>query len=114
MEKDQLGALHLDFKAHYEQMMVENNQFKKRLVEEHQARKELEISNEQRIADMKRTIDARQREIESMQNKMALPIDSDILRMKLQKDLESRHRIELDQKQQENDRLSEQYYEMKR
>lgn len=45
---------------------------------------------------------------------MALPVDSDILRMKLQKDIEGRHRIELDQKQQEIERLSEHYYEAKR
>lgn len=49
-----------------------------------------------------------------MQQRMALPVDSDILRMKLQKDIEGRHRIELDQKLQENERLSEQYYEVKR
>lgn len=101
-------------KVHYEQLLLQNNEFKKRLAEEHHARKELEITHEQRLADLKRTIEARQREIESMQAKMALPIDSDIMRMKLQKDLEGRHRIELDQKQQEIDRLSEQYYEQKR
>ena len=49
-----------------------------------------------------------------MANKMSLPIDADILRMKIQKDMESRHRVELDQKQYESDRLGEQYYEVKR
>ena len=49
-----------------------------------------------------------------MANKMSLPIDADILRMKIQKDMESRHRVELDQKQYEVDRLGEQYYEVKR
>ena len=33
-----------------------------------------------------------------MANKMSLPIDTDIMRMKIQKDIEARHRIELDQK----------------
>ncbi|CDW85959.1 UNKNOWN [Stylonychia lemnae] len=114
IEKDQINALHLDFKAHYDQMVQQNTQFKKRLAEEHHARKDLEISQEQRLNDMKRAIDAKQREIEQMQNKMTLPIDSDIMRMKIQKDIEGRHRIELDQKQQENERMSEQYYESKR
>ena len=49
-----------------------------------------------------------------MANKMTLPIDTDIMRMKIQKDIEGRHRIELDAKQQEVDRLGEQYYEAKR
>ena len=33
-----------------------------------------------------------------MAAKMQLPIDTDILRMKIQKDIESRHRIEIDAK----------------
>lgn len=33
-----------------------------------------------------------------MQAKMTLPIDTDIMRMKIQKDIEARHRIEIDQK----------------
>ena len=45
---------------------------------------------------------------------MALPLDTDILRMKIQKDIDSRHRVELDSKQQEIDRLSEHFYEAKR
>lgn len=49
-----------------------------------------------------------------MAQKMTLPIDTDIMRMKLQKDLEARHRVELDSKQQELDRLNEYYYESKR
>ena len=49
-----------------------------------------------------------------MANKMSLPIDTDIMRMKIQKDIESRHRVELDQRQQELDKVSESYYETKR
>jgi hypothetical protein len=45
---------------------------------------------------MKRTIEGQQREIEQMQQKMTLPIDTDIMRMKIQKDIESRHRADLD------------------
>jgi hypothetical protein len=49
-----------------------------------------------------------------MSQKMTLPIDTDIMRMKLQKDLEARHRVELEGKQQELDRLSDQVFETKR
>ncbi len=49
-----------------------------------------------------------------MTNKMSLPIDTDILRMKIHKDIDSRHRVELDSKQQEIDRLAENFYEAKR
>lgn len=43
-----------------------------------------------------------------------MPLDVDILRMKIQKDIEIRHRVELDNRQQELDRLSEHFYEAKR
>ena len=44
---------------------------------------------------MKRQIEGKQRELENMQTKMALPVDTDILRMKLAKDMEARHRLDL-------------------
>ena len=113
-EKDQYSALYQDFKAHYDQKVSQSNQFQKRLGEEMQAKKELELGLEQRLNDMRRAIEQKQREIDTMANKMSLPIDADILRMKIQKDMESRHRVELEQKQYEVDRLSEQHYEAKR
>ena len=66
------------------------------------------------MGDLRRAIESKQREIESMASKLQMPIDTDILRMKIQKDVEIRHRVELDQKQAEIDRLAEQFYEAKR
>lgn len=63
---------------------------------------------------MRRAIEHKQREVESLATRMQLPIDTDILRMKIQKDIESRTRVELDAKQQEIERLSEHFYEAKR
>jgi hypothetical protein len=60
---------------------------------------------------MKRQIEIKQRDLEGMQAKMALPVDTDILRMKLAKDMEARHRLELETKQQECERVSEHFYE---
>ena len=79
-------------------MRSQSNQFQKRLSEEIQAKKELELTVEERLNDMRRAIEQKQREIDAMANKMSLPIDADILRMKIQKDMESRHRVELEQK----------------
>ena len=56
---------------------------------------------------MRRLVDMKQREMDQMAQKLSLPIDTDILRMKIQKDLEARHRIDLEQKQNENERLSD-------
>lgn len=54
---------------------------------------------EQRIGDMRKAIELKQKEIESLANKVSMPLDVDILRMKIQKDIEMRHRVELDNRQ---------------
>lgn len=45
---------------------------------------------------------------------MQLPVDQDILRMRIQKDLENKYRFELDSKAMELDKVSESYFETKR
>ena len=49
-----------------------------------------------RVNDMKRMLDLKQRELDQMAQKLTLPVDTDILRMKIQKDLEARHRIDIE------------------
>ena len=114
VEKDQINALYDDFRGHYEQIKGQVNTYQKRLGEEIQSRKEIELNLEGRLSDMKRLVDLKQRELDQMAQKLTLPVDTDILRMKIQKDLESRHRIDLEQKLSENERLQDQFYESKR
>ena len=45
---------------------------------------------------------------------MSLPVDQDILRMRIQKDLENKYRFDLDSKQLELEKVSENYFENKR
>ena len=45
---------------------------------------------------------------------MQLPIDTDILRMRLAKDLEAKYRYELESKMQQLERTSDSLYETKR
>jgi len=113
-ERNQISSLYEDHKQHYEAMRQRLTLAERRLAEEATARCDLEFTQEQRMADMKRAIEMKQRELEQMHQKMSLPVDTDILRMKIAKDMESRHRIELETKQQEIDRLSEQFYEARR
>ena len=103
-----------DHKQHYEAIRRRLSLAERRLAEEATARKDIEFNQEARMQEMKRAIELKQRELENMHNKMALPVDTDILRMKIAKDMEARHRIELESKQQEVDRLAEQYYEARR
>ena len=52
--------------------------------------------------------------MDQLAQKVQLPVDADILRMKIQKDLEARHRMDLEQRVQENERLQDEFYETKR
>lgn len=45
---------------------------------------------------------------------MVLPVDTDILKMRIQKDLEGRFRMEIETKLMELERMTEAYYECKR
>ena len=63
---------------------------------------------------MKITLENKQKEIEHLNSKIQLPVDQDILRMRIQKDLENKYRFELDSKAMELDKVSENYFETKR
>jgi hypothetical protein len=45
---------------------------------------------------------------------MQLPVDQDILRMRIQKDMENKYRFDIDSKTTELDKISENYFEVKR
>ena len=95
-ERNQLSSLYEDHKQHYEAMRQRLQLAERRLAEEATARKDLEFAQEQRVAEMKRAIELKQRELENVHNKMSLPVDTDIMRMKIAKDMEARHRIEVE------------------
>lgn len=63
---------------------------------------------------MRLVVEGKQKEIDHINSKMALPIDQDILRMRIQKDLEAKYRFDLDSKIMELDKISESYFETKR
>ncbi len=63
---------------------------------------------------MKKSFDNKQKEIDDLSQKMVLPVDTDILRMKIQKDLESRFRLEIESKSLELEKMTDAYYECKR
>jgi hypothetical protein len=106
--------VHQDLREHYDLVAAQSTELKQRLGAESAARRQLETAQEQRVGDLRRAVEAKQREIENVQARMALPVDTDILRMKLQKDMEARHRAELQAKEQEVERVLEQSYETRR
>ena len=69
---------------------------------------------EARVSEMRRMLEIKQRDLDQMAQKLQLPIDTDILRMKIQRDLEAKHRIEVEDKTQECERAQDQLFEAKR
>lgn len=63
---------------------------------------------------MKGILENKQKEIDHINSKMQLPVDQDILRMRIQKDLENKYRFEIDSKSLELEKVSENYFESKR
>ena len=69
---------------------------------------------EERLHEWRRVLDNEQRELDSLSQKMVLPIDTDILRMRVTKDIEARFRLELESKTLELEKATDSYYECKR
>jgi len=59
-------------------------------------------------------LEGKQKDIDNMASKMTLPIDTDILRMRVQKDIENKFRVEFETKIMELDKMTDAYYECKR
>jgi hypothetical protein len=83
-------------------------------MEEFTNRKEQEALYEERLKEWRRALDTKQKELDGIASKMILPIDSDILRMRVTKDVEARFRVELETKTLELERMSDCFYDSKR
>eukprot|EP00347_Sterkiella_histriomuscorum_P013840 403363164 len=114
VEKDQVTKLFTDFKSHFEVIKNQCQSYHHRLVEEITSKKEIQNLYESRLSELRKSIEIKQREIDQISQKMVLPIDTDILRMRIQKDLESRFRIELETRALELEKMTDAYYECKR
>jgi len=113
-EKLQVDRLYQDQKAESERVKVERSHYQQRLIEEFTQKKELEAQYEARIGDWRRALEGKQKELDQIASKMVLPIDTDILRMRVTKDIEARFRLELETKSLELVKMTEAYYETKR
>ena len=113
-EKMQVDRLYQDQKSECERIKVERSHYQQRLMEEFSNKKDLEAQYEERMGDWRRALETKQRELDSIAQKMVLPIDTDILRMRVTKDIEARFRLDIETKTLELEKMTEAYYETKR
>ena len=83
-------------------------------MEEFTSKKDLEQQYETRLNDWRRALENKQKELDTISQKMVLPIDTDILRMRVTKDIEARFRMELETKTIELEKMTDSFYECKR
>lgn len=113
-EKLQLDRLYHDLKGECERTKVERSHYQQRLMDEFSSKKQLEQQYEERMGEWRRALESKQREIDTVAQKMVLPIDTDILRMRVTKDIEARFRLDIETKAVELEKMTEAYYETKR
>jgi len=106
-EKLQVDRLYQDQKAECERVKVERTHYQQRLMDEFSSKKDLEAQYEARLNDWRRALETKQRELDNISQKMVLPIDTDILRMRVTKDIEARFRLEIETKTLELERTTE-------
>ena len=66
------------------------------------------------MTQISKTVERKQADLDNMTQKMVLPVDSDILRMRIQKDLEAKFRFELENRAAELERTTDTFFESRR
>ena len=66
------------------------------------------------MTQISKTVERKQADLDNMTQKMVLPVDSDILRMRIQKDLEAKFRFELENRAAELERTTDAFFESRR
>ncbi|EAR85064.2 hypothetical protein TTHERM_00530160 (macronuclear) [Tetrahymena thermophila SB210] len=109
-----LKNIHEDFKQHYQKLKDEKSEQVQRIQVVINEKNDIENHYEQVVKNLKNQIEEKQREIEYIQAKVLPSLDQDMIRVRLLNELEAPHRIELEAKQLEIERLQEKHYDLKR
>ncbi|KAL4440811.1 hypothetical protein ABPG74_013792 [Tetrahymena malaccensis] len=109
-----LKNIHEDYKQHYQKLKEEKSEQVQRIQVVVNEKNDLENHYEQVAKNLKNQIEEKQREIEYIQAKVLPSLDQDMIRVRLLNELEAPHRIELEAKQLEIERLQEKQYDLKR
>lgn len=95
-------------------MKRENEESHQKYLQLLSEKKDMENQFDNTIRSFKIAIEQKQKELEDVQSKVIPSLDHDMIRIKIINELEIPHRQALDNKQQENDKLQDQVYELKR
>jgi hypothetical protein len=95
-------------------MKRETNEYKAKCFQIAQAKSAIETEYDSQMRSFKTQFEIRQKEIEEMQTKLVPHMDNELLRIKLVNEIEGPHRAQLELKQTEIEKLSNENFTLKR
>eukprot|EP00357_Protocruzia_adherens_P031807 CAMPEP_0115017978 /NCGR_PEP_ID=MMETSP0216-20121206/28485_1 /TAXON_ID=223996 /ORGANISM="Protocruzia adherens, Strain Boccale" /LENGTH=586 /DNA_ID=CAMNT_0002388991 /DNA_START=16 /DNA_END=1776 /DNA_ORIENTATION=+ len=113
-ESEAIKKVHGELKIHHEKVQKECAAYNQKAIEAIQGKKDLELQFNEQMKSFKLQFDQGQRELDEMQAKLVQPADYNMMRIGIMNELEGPHKQELQMKQNEVDKLSEQLYETRR
>lgn len=109
-----LKKIHEEIKDHNSSLEKENHELFLKLETISQEKKDIENQFDTTIRNLKSAIEQKQKEIEEVQTKVIPVLDQDMIKIKLINELEVPHKIQLEAKAIEIEKIQEENYELKR
>lgn len=109
-----LKTIHEELKNHNSSIEKENKELFFKIEALTQDKKEIEQQFDTTIRNLKSAIEQKQKEIEEVQTKVIPVLDQDMIKIKLINELETPHKLQMEAKSIEIEKLQEETYELKR
>ena len=109
-----LKLIHDELKTHTQTLEKENREIFLKIEVISQEKKEIEIQFDTTIRNLKNSIEQKQKEIEEIQTKVMPILDQDMIKIKLINELEVPHKLQMEAKNIEVEKLQDENYELKR
>ena len=111
-DNDSIKQVHDDFKYHYDKLKKDCNLYQARCTEAEQTKKEIEQNYDSMVRRFKTQIETKQKDLDELSERVAPPIDNEMLRLRLVSEVEAPYKVALEQKQAEIGSLEHQTSDM--
>ena len=102
--------MHEEYKQHYEKLRKECNEMSKKFMESVSEKKEIETQFEAQMNHLKNMLEQRQRILDEQQAKSLTPMDTDLFRTKITREIQAPFRVKIEEQKGENDKLRIEVY----
>lgn len=106
--------MHEEFKLHYDKLRRETNDISKRFSDAISEKKSLEAQYETQIQQLKNALDLKQKMNEELQGKSIIPVENEIMRSKIMREVEIPFKAKYDELFQEKEKINDEMNFMKK